>query len=256
MASSQGLTQRKRNAFADADSEAGLAPSDSPSAASGADSATGGGGVTTRRDRNVAMDPSERFEDDDEKGKDGEKAKLTLLEEVLLLGIKDVQVREKTDAFRVSDETHTHFLLPIPAPARAPLQGYLSFWNDNISYVLRGCILMELSIRNRIQITKDSRRRPLSERTVEVINETPTGEVLLDEALKLIKLERQSVGNWIDLLSGEPRSARERGSTSSSCRSRDASFLPFPFFANQRSRVTLLSLRSCSLTVQAKHGTS
>jgi Golgi phosphoprotein 3 len=61
---------------------------------------------------------------------------------------------------------------------------------------------MELSIRNRIAITKDSRRRPLSERTVEVVNETPTGEVLLDEALKLIKLERQSVGNWIDLLSG------------------------------------------------------
>jgi Golgi phosphoprotein 3 len=62
---------------------------------------------------------------------------------------------------------------------------------------------MELSIRNRIQISKEGRRRPLSDRLVEVVNEAPTGEVLLDEALKLMKLEKQSVGNWIDLMSGE-----------------------------------------------------
>ncbi|KXS19200.1 Golgi phospho protein 3 [Gonapodya prolifera JEL478] len=82
-------------------------------------------------------------------------------------------------------------------------QGYLSFWNDNISYVLRGAILIELSLRNRVAVTKESRRRPLSERLLEVVNETPTGEVLLDEALRYIKLESQSVGSWIDLLSGE-----------------------------------------------------
>lgn len=46
------------------------------------------------------------------------------------------------------------------------------------------------------------RKRPFAERLVEVIDERPTGEVLLDEALKLMKLETQSVGNWIDLMSG------------------------------------------------------
>ncbi|PKB92357.1 Golgi phospho protein 3, partial [Rhizophagus irregularis] len=60
------------------------------------------------------------------------------MEEVLLLGLKDKQ-------------------------------GYLSFWNDNIFYTLRGCILMELALRGRIAMTKDSNRRkcPLSDRIIE-----------------------------------------------------------------------------------------
>ncbi|KAJ7435898.1 Golgi phosphoprotein 3-domain-containing protein [Mycena galericulata] len=53
--------------------------------------------------------------------------KLTLMEEVLLLGIKDKQ-------------------------------GYLSFWNDNISYALRGCILIELAMRRRIGVVRDPGR--------------------------------------------------------------------------------------------------
>jgi len=100
---------------------------------------------------------------------------LTLLEEVLLLGLKDKQ-------------------------------GYLSFWNDNISYALRGCILLELALRRRIAMVKDpSRRRyPLPDRFIEVIDERQTGETLLDEALKMIKAnEKMGVGNWIDLMSGE-----------------------------------------------------
>ncbi|KAJ3034287.1 hypothetical protein HK097_004560 [Rhizophlyctis rosea] len=97
---------------------------------------------------------------------------LTILEEVLLLGLKDDQ-------------------------------GYLSFWNDNISYVLRGCMLMELSFRGRIKTVNEVRKRPFSERFVEVVDERATGEVLLDEALRMMKMERQSVAGWIDLLSGE-----------------------------------------------------
>ncbi|PWN50215.1 GPP34-domain-containing protein, partial [Violaceomyces palustris] len=105
----------------------------------------------------------------------GENPRLTLMEEVLLMGLKDKQ-------------------------------GYLSFWNDNISYTLRGCILIELALRRRISMTKDvSRKRfPLSERVVEVIDSKMTGEVLLDEALKMIKTgERMSVAQWVDLMSGE-----------------------------------------------------
>ncbi|RMZ88014.1 hypothetical protein DV736_g4756, partial [Chaetothyriales sp. CBS 134916] len=111
-------------------------------------------------------------------GESAEKAKqpkLTLMEEVLLLGLKDKQ-------------------------------GYLSFWNDNISYALRGCIVIELALRGRISMQSDSARRrfPLSDRIVEVIDDSLTGEVLLDEALKMMKSsEKMSVGSWIDLMSGE-----------------------------------------------------
>ncbi|RMZ85788.1 hypothetical protein DV737_g349, partial [Chaetothyriales sp. CBS 132003] len=111
-------------------------------------------------------------------GESAEKAKqpkLTLMEEVLLLGLKDKQ-------------------------------GYLSFWNDNISYALRGCIVIELALRGRISMQNDPARRrfPLSDRIVEVVDDTLTGEVLLDEALKMMKSsEKMSVGSWIDLMSGE-----------------------------------------------------
>lgn len=97
------------------------------------------------------------------------------MEEILLLGLKDKQ-------------------------------GYLSFWNDNISYTLRGCILIELALRRRIAITKDPMRKrfSLTERMVDVIDGKMTGEVLLDEALKMIKAsDRMSVAQWVDLMSGE-----------------------------------------------------
>lgn len=113
------------------------------------------------------------------------------------------------------------------------LQGYLSFWNDNISYVLRGCILMELSLRHRIQCMKEyagrHHRKPFYDRLLEVVDERPTDEVLLDEALKVFKADqkgispnssgrsitgstpnatpkpaqRHSLTDWVDLLSGE-----------------------------------------------------
>lgn len=54
-------------------------------------------------------------------------------------------------------------------------------------------------------MVKDPNRRkyPLSDRYIEVINDKLTGEVLLDEALKMMKIsEKMSVANWIDLMSG------------------------------------------------------
>jgi hypothetical protein len=86
------------------------------------------------------------------------------------------------------------------------IKGYLSFWNDNISYALRGCIVLELAFRGRISMEKDpSRRRfPPADRNIEVIDDTLTGEVLLDEALKMMKQsEKMSVSSWIDLMSGK-----------------------------------------------------
>ncbi|CAI0655554.1 unnamed protein product, partial [Colletotrichum noveboracense] len=102
----------------------------------------------------IAFDPR----DISESAERSKQPKLTLMEEVLLLGLKDKQ-------------------------------GYLSFWNDNISYALRGCIVIELAFRGRISMQKDASRRrfPLADRVIEVIDETLTGEVLLDEALKMMK---------------------------------------------------------------------
>lgn len=69
---------------------------------------------------------------------------------------------------------------------------------------------MELAFRNRIAMVKDPNRRkyPLADRYIEVVSEKLTGEVLLDEALKMISSteERMSVGQWIDLMSGKSKS--------------------------------------------------
>jgi Golgi phosphoprotein 3 len=62
---------------------------------------------------------------------------------------------------------------------------------------------MELSFRSRIQVKKgDSRRRSYQDRVLEVIDESNTGEVLLDEALRYMKGDEDTVANWIDFLSG------------------------------------------------------
>lgn len=56
---------------------------------------------------------------------------------------------------------------------------------------------------------RDSSRRrfPLADRVIEVTDDTLTGEVLLDEALKMMKSsEKMSVGQWIDLMSGMQQS--------------------------------------------------
>lgn len=120
----------------------------------------------------VAYDPRDLNDTEEESSH----PRLTLMEECLLLGLKD-------------------------------RQGYLSFWNDSISYALRGCIILELLLRRRVSIVKDSSRVRLDvqDRYLQVIDRKMTGEVLLDEALKMIQAspEKRSVTEWIDLLSGE-----------------------------------------------------
>ncbi|CAG0924272.1 unnamed protein product [Notodromas monacha] len=106
---------------------------------------------------------------------DSKETRLTLMEEVLLLGLKDKE-------------------------------GYTSFWNDCISSGLRGCILIELSLRGRIELEKAGlRRRSLLNRKIIVKNEALTGDVLLDEALKHMKdtSPPETIQTWIEYLSGE-----------------------------------------------------
>lgn len=111
----------------------------------------------------------------DSEDTDARTTKLTLMEEVFLLGLKD-------------------------------RQGYTSFWNDCISVGLRGCILAELILRKRIVLDKSNRRRvSLAMRKVQVVNTEHTGDALLDEALKHINDTQpaESIHSWIHYLSGE-----------------------------------------------------
>uniref|UniRef100_A0AAY4ECW4 Golgi phosphoprotein 3 n=1 Tax=Denticeps clupeoides TaxID=299321 RepID=A0AAY4ECW4_9TELE len=113
-------------------------------------------------------------EQEDDKG-DSKETRLTLMEEVLLLGLKD-------------------------------REGYTSFWNDCISSGLRGCMLIELALRGRLQLEPCGvRRKSLLARKVICKSDTPTGDMLLDEALKHVKETQppETVQSWIELLSGE-----------------------------------------------------
>jgi Golgi phosphoprotein 3 len=158
-----------------------------------------GGGLESPNTEGLPLTPSSPLEDNSNNTLHGEfvcdsdgftkdevetrRVKLTLMDEVLLLGLKDEQ-------------------------------GYLSFWNDNISYVLRGCILMELAFRGKITIFKEPGgkhlRKPPCDRLIELINDSLTGEILLDEAIKIMRMDKEkdpsnrvSITEWIDLLSGE-----------------------------------------------------
>lgn len=102
-------------------------------------------------------------------------AQLTLLEEVLLLGLKDQD-------------------------------GYISFWNDSISYGLRASILIELSFANKIVLEAPcTRRKSLVSRKIIVQNDSPLDDAVIDETLKTIKQADgpESVECWIEYLSGE-----------------------------------------------------
>lgn len=140
-------------------------------------------GLVQRR-RNVAKDPVFINEEEEaerqreaelELDRDDKETRLTLMEEVLLLGLKDKE-------------------------------GYTSFWNDCISSGLRGCILIELSLRGRIELERAGmRRKSLLSRKVILKNADPCGDVLLDEALKHIKETEypENIQTWIEYLSGE-----------------------------------------------------
>ncbi|KAI4165140.1 MAG: hypothetical protein LQ342_001417 [Letrouitia transgressa] len=176
MASTGGLTRRRGggggasagDGESDTNRVSSPTPKGTPSYESRAPETSYTGGENGHK---IAFDPR----DISESAERSKQPKLTLMEEVLLMGLKDKQ-------------------------------GYLSFWNDNISYALRGCIVIELAFRGRISMQRDSSRRrfPLADRVIEVVDDTLTGEVLLDEALKMMKSsEKMSVSSWIDLMSGE-----------------------------------------------------
>lgn len=142
------------------------------SSSSGAEASGWGSGIPDRDPDVPDTDAGDGYEAE---GEDSKAVRLTLMEEVLLLGLKD-------------------------------REGYTSFWNDCISSGLRGCMLVELALRGRVELEKGGmRRRGLLSRKVICKNSTPVGDVLLDEALKHIKETSppDTVQSWVELLSGE-----------------------------------------------------
>ncbi|XP_040267088.1 Golgi phosphoprotein 3-like [Bufo bufo] len=126
------------------------------------------------QDKRADSDDSSKDKDEDAAG-DCKDMRLTLMEEVLLLGLKDKE-------------------------------GYTSFWNDCISSGLRGGILIELALRGRVILEPATlRKKRLLDRRVLLKSEAPTGDVLLDETLKHIKATdpAETVQSWIELLTGE-----------------------------------------------------
>ncbi|CAH8533246.1 unnamed protein product [Schistosoma intercalatum] len=116
----------------------------------------------------------DNIDNEPESEAESKEVRLTLMEEMLLLGLKD-------------------------------REGYLSFWNDSLCCGLRGCILVELGLRNRIGLEPSGmRRRNLSSRCIVVKKSVPTGDALLDEALKHIRDNKpENTKTWIEYLSGE-----------------------------------------------------
>ncbi|XP_015609612.1 Golgi phosphoprotein 3 homolog sauron [Cephus cinctus] len=163
-----GLVQRRR--VVNSGSASGLGQDDSPEQASANSDKLSGHGADSDSSSQKDLNSNPTVDEDSDK-----ETRLTLMEEVLLLGLKDKE-------------------------------GYTSFWNDCISSGLRGCILAELGLRGRVELEKAGmRKRGLLARKLLLKNNAPTGDVLLDEALKHIKETDppETVQSWIEYLSGE-----------------------------------------------------
>uniref|UniRef100_A0A1I8GHD3 Golgi phosphoprotein 3-like n=1 Tax=Macrostomum lignano TaxID=282301 RepID=A0A1I8GHD3_9PLAT len=143
-------------------------------------SSGGGGGRGGDSDEDKGRSLGKRA-DSDKEGENDKEARLTLMEEVLLLGLKD-------------------------------REGYTSFWNDSISSGLRGAILIELALRGRVDLEPaGARRRMLTSRRVICLSSNLVGDVLLDEALKHIKDTQPPETTWNPLKLGyQLRNVRER----------------------------------------------
>ena len=141
--------------------------------------------VQRRRIKKPAHENEEQGQTVDQKALgDSKEPRLTLMEELLLLGLKDKE-------------------------------GYTPFWNGCISSGLRGCVLIELALRGRIELEKASKcRMSLLKRRVLVKSAKGCGDVLLDESLKHMReasnTDPETVETWIEYLTYELMKVRER----------------------------------------------
>lgn len=89
-------------------------------------------------------------------------------------------------------------------------KGSMSLLNDNVSYVLRCCVLLELAMQGRLKVnlySGGSRDEPWKLPVV-ISDFTPTGDCFLDETMRIIQRESLSLERWVDVLTGETWSRR------------------------------------------------
>lgn len=186
---SDGLVQRRR--VVNSSSGNSLGQDGLSDQGGGFNEQTGGADNDTNSTKD--FNSNSTVEDDSDK-----ETRLTLMEEVLLLGLKDKEV------IIIKYFSYSFNIINLYINDNY-FQGYTSFWNDCISSGLRGCILAELGLKERIELEKTGmRKRGLLVRKVLVKNDSPTGDVLLDEALKHLKEydSPEPVQSWIEYLSG------------------------------------------------------
>jgi Golgi phosphoprotein 3 len=122
--------------------------------------------------------------------------RLTLAEELLLLGVK-------------ADAGET-----------------LVLWSSAMSLGLRGCMLAELATRGRLVLAA-APELGCPERRLVVADGRPTGDELLDEALRIVAADTvaRPVGYWIDLLAGDTWSINKMRQSIKSVRERSLAAL-------------------------------
>ena len=81
----------------------------------------------------------------------------------------------------------------------------ISLLNDNIPYVLRACILLELTLAKRIKLNihNTGNYDEPWKLNISINDFDPVGDVFLDEAMNIIAKEELSLQKWIDVLTGE-----------------------------------------------------
>lgn len=81
----------------------------------------------------------------------------------------------------------------------------MSFLNDNISYVIRSCIIIELALAHRIKLNINE-GKSLDEPwnlNIVISDSTPTDDIFLDETMINLAKENMSIKKWLDVLTGE-----------------------------------------------------
>lgn len=81
----------------------------------------------------------------------------------------------------------------------------MSILNDNLPYVLRSCILLELTLAKRIKLNiyKEGNLAEAWKMIVTINDFMKTGDIFLDEALHIIAKKEFSLQKWNDVLTGE-----------------------------------------------------
>ncbi|OIR56902.1 MAG: vacuolar protein sorting-associated protein 74 [Amphiamblys sp. WSBS2006] len=91
-------------------------------------------------------------------------------------------------------------------------KGRVSYFNDMISPILRGCILIELHRRGRIEAVRDPEELRPRKQKLRAVGTEKTGEGLLDETMEAIySSPPMAVSDWVKVLSKDTWTGWRKG---------------------------------------------